>query len=469
MKPRIALKNTLKSIALGLALMLLTTLCYGQAAVAGPPHNVIYTNGVDSDGNDSFPELANTAYTDVIVNFLTVDSSCQLNDQPYVSPSEMQVLHNAGKTVLISFGNSAYAAYKACYYGQMDNLASQIASFVYANGFNGVDIDFEDDSAFKGTAGYDGVDFLTQLTDDLYSQLRQPPFFEQNIITHAPQTNYWLQNYNYPNPPYAQVFWNTGNEIAWFDDQTYNSCLSGGGPGNGGVDCTAQDKINNYENIVNSVGVPSMRLVVGVPVSDCGTTDVNGNCNGDGYLPWYSQDGNDMDTVISQLQHAYPANFGGVMGWDFTLDSNQFDQGNNTWSEEMSGSLLVYQATWVGFDLQTKLCLDSNTNGNGYGNGNGGVYTDSCNGSNSQHWVFTENVIIDAQTGLCLDSNDNGNGKGSVYTDSCNGGNYQNWQFFGTTIVDRQTGYCLDSDIYGNVYTDSCNTGNYQNWGPVID
>ena len=84
----------------------------------------------------------------------------------------------------------------------------------------------------------------------------------------------------------------------------------------------------------------------------------------------------------------------------------------------MSGCLLEYQATWVGFDVQAKLCLDSNTNGNGYG---------------------------------------------SVYTDSCNGDNYQTWQFVGATIVNRQTGYCLDSDIYGNVYTDSCNTGNYQN------
>ena len=65
-----AIKSTLKSgsIALALAVMLLTTLSCGQANYEGPPHNVIYTNGYDANGNDAFPELANTDHTDVVVN-----------------------------------------------------------------------------------------------------------------------------------------------------------------------------------------------------------------------------------------------------------------------------------------------------------------------------------------------------------------------------------------------------------------
>jgi chitinase len=241
---------------LGLALIL-TTLCYGQANYQGAPHNVIYSNGSDTYDNDAFPEIANSDYTDVIVNFITVDASvssnCQFTSQPYISPSDMQTLHNAGKTVLVSFGGAdnvnqntgedyTSEAYQACS-GNVDNLASQIANFVYANGFNGVDIDFEDSSAFNAGGAYDGVAFLTELTDDLYYQLSQAPFFEQNIITHAPQTAYWLDDYNYPYPPYAQIFWNSGNEIAWFNNQTYNNCLNGGN-----TDCTATDKINNYTN-----------------------------------------------------------------------------------------------------------------------------------------------------------------------------------------------------------------------------
>lgn len=123
------LRKVITITMLAFVLMLLTTLCYGQAALSGPPHNVIYSNGADQDGNDAFPELANSAYTDVIVNFLTVDASvnpnCQFAAQPYISPSDMQALHNAGKTVLVSFGGAdndqntgedyTSEGYNACY------------------------------------------------------------------------------------------------------------------------------------------------------------------------------------------------------------------------------------------------------------------------------------------------------------------------------------------------------------------
>ena len=102
-----ASSQLLKSMGISLLVALvLTTLCYGQASYEGPSHNVIYSNGDDGNGNDAFPALANSAYTDVIVNFLTVDTNCQLDSQPYVSPGDMQALHNAGMTVLVSFGDS---------------------------------------------------------------------------------------------------------------------------------------------------------------------------------------------------------------------------------------------------------------------------------------------------------------------------------------------------------------------------
>ena len=87
-----------------------TTFCFAPATPWGPAHIVIYGNGLDNDNNDAFPETANPAYTDVIVNFPDVDTNCQFNLQPYVSTGDMQTLHDASKMVLVSFGNSSSPA-----------------------------------------------------------------------------------------------------------------------------------------------------------------------------------------------------------------------------------------------------------------------------------------------------------------------------------------------------------------------
>jgi hypothetical protein len=456
------MKNTLTSgsITLGLGLML-TTLCYSQSPI--PPHNVIYWN---NDPSTNVQTLAASYYTDVIANFVTVvDSNCDLSGSP-LGPTSIQTLHSAGKTVLVSFGGgeqydnsgnditSEY--YQACYNSNMGYLEQQLVSIVINNGFDGVDIDFEDTNSFTGNLGYDGVLFLIQLTKDLYSQLQQNGL-QWPIITHAPQTPYWFTNDgfnwnpNYDYAPYSLVYGGAGNDIAWFNNQFYSNCFSGG------WDCNAQSKINDYYNIVASSGVPSTKLVIGALV--CGTND---NCQGDGEIPVIDPSGNhnDMQTVISTLETNDP--LGGVMGWNYYNDVN-FDSGN--WGQGISSALYPQPPQsgygyWFGQDAQTQLCLDSN-----YNAFNQNVYTDGCYGGGTQQWWFNGNAIIDLQTGYCLDSNYNGN----VYTDSCNGGNFQNWQFYitnsATFIRNRQTLLCLDSNYNGNVYTDSCNGGNFQNWG----
>lgn len=211
-------------------------------------------------------------------------------------------------------------------------------------------------------------------------------------------------------------------------------------------------------NIVQNWQVDPQKLVVGVPVAFCGTTDNHKppNCTGDGYIPLDNDPNqNDMRNVIATLQADYALQFGGVMGWNYTLD---LQYQSDYWGTAISGSLIQYQAPWAGINDQTGLCLDSNN----YNGTNGSVFTDRCNENISQSWWFKGNTIVDAQTGLCLDSND----AGQVYTGSCNGGNYQNWQFFGNTIFDRQTKRCLDSNPAGQAYTLPCNGGNYQNWDP---
>ena len=454
------MKNILKprAIALGLGLML-TTLCYGQlpyTSTAGPPHNVIYWDGYTGDG--SLQSLLSSAYTDVIVSFITPDQNCNLSNNslgagpngglPSDIQSSIQQLHTAGKTVLVSFGGQEQYdssgnditsnAYQACYFGTdfgtggIGYLYSQIYDIVNNSGFDGVDIDFEDNSGFTGN--YDGVDFLTQLTNDLYSGL--PTW--QNIVTHAPQSPYWTSSFNWA---YQTIYYNTRPAIAWFNVQFYNECPT---------DCTAQEKIADYNNIVTQVGVPPQQVVMGVAVST--------NAAASGYIPLSSQDGNNVQTVISTLQQTYPNQFGGVMGWDYSWDLS--DQGGG-WGSGISGALTSNQPNWVAFNGQTGLCLDSN-----YNAFNNNVYTDSCNTGNYQNWQFNGNTIVDVQTGFCLDSDIHGN----VYTDSCNTGNYQNWEFWGNIIFNRQTRLCLDSSNYapsnGNVYTRPCNEGGSQTWVP---
>ena len=95
---------------------------------------------------------------------------------------------------------------------------NQIVSFVIGNGFNGVDIDCEDDNGFTGT--YDGIGFLRELTSGLYQALL--PSGQNIYITHAPQTPYWDANSAYKGA-YAQIWQQVGDQIAWINNQFYNN------------------------------------------------------------------------------------------------------------------------------------------------------------------------------------------------------------------------------------------------------
>ena len=172
------------------------------------PRNVIYINGFSvavqqpdgSTANFPYPSISNFSYTDVILGFLIPDPSgygnligdgsvlpgSDHNDPlgPYLQAAITR-FQNAGQNALVSVGGAwgwvpdpthcphssiNFNAWQS-YSNNVTQLANQIVSFVQQYGFNGVDIDYEDDSGFTG--GYDGIDFLSTLTSELAQAL--PP------------------------------------------------------------------------------------------------------------------------------------------------------------------------------------------------------------------------------------------------------------------------------------------------------
>ena len=275
-----------------------------------PPRNVIYYN----DGSNPIPlaGISGLPYTDVILAFLVPGDNLSLTGHGGAFGSDgnpnlddIQALQDVGKNVLISVGGAkeSFPSSDWQQYAQdVNGLAGQIAGYVTANGFSGVDIDYEDDYGFTGV--YDGVTFLIELTNGLAQQL--PP--GQNIITHAPQPPYFDPNNKRYNSAYTRIWQGAGDNISWFNCQFYN---------NPAYDVPASSKVSYYEIFAGITG--ASELLMGVPLNPAGS----------GYLPldqFTSQ-------VIAPLLQTFGPAFGGVMGWEFS-----YDQGG-TWAEGTAQAL----------------------------------------------------------------------------------------------------------------------------------
>jgi chitinase len=257
------------------------------------PRNIIYfssnANPIPLSGIGTLP------YTDIIVGFLVPDAGLSLHGAGGAFNSDLQsnirTLQNAGKNVLISVGggggfpSSAYQSYAQ----NVNGFVNQIVNFVTTYGFTGVDIDYEDSSGFTGS--YDGVGFLIALTSALVEALPAG----QNIVTHAPQTPYWDSAWN--NAPYAQIWQQVGNQIAWINNQFYN---------NPPWDATPELKVQWYQNVAAITG--AQKLMLGGLVAEMG--------HDEGYIPLDQM----VSNVIAPLQATFGSQFGGVMGWQFAFD-----------------------------------------------------------------------------------------------------------------------------------------------------
>jgi hypothetical protein len=304
-----------------------------MAGGIAPPRNVIYVDRKNSE--IPLAGIANLPYTDVIFSFLYPDENFNLRLAGPVFDDNLainiQTLQNAGKNVLISFGGALNTkdpddllAQAYLYWGgqggnNISGLVTQIVNVVVQYGFDGLDIDYEDNRGFMGT--YDGVAFLSQLTSGLYNQL------PARIITHAPQVAYWdgsgdeFQWATNPIAPYAKLWQQVGNYITWFNNQFYNTRR---------YDENAATKVEWYSSIVALTG----DIEPGPPIADPATSgpqrllmgvllSAEGGGEGVESLPDMVQN------VITPLQQEYPPNpafpgvqFGGVMAWQFAFDQD---------------------------------------------------------------------------------------------------------------------------------------------------
>jgi chitinase len=293
-------------------------------------HNAIYYN------DDTYPltDIVGLPYTYVIFGFLVPYYNYNLYKVAYGFydnyASDIQALKNDGKNVLITFGGAnpadlLSAAYQ--YYSQSQNLGQlvqQIVNVVTTYGFNGVDIDYEDDSGFDQpgqSANYDGAGFLVALTNGLYQALPAG----QNIITHAPATPFWDPQGGYyaantQIAAYTQIWQQAGNQIAWFNNQFYDN----------GVD-DAASKITEYNAIAGITGPQTQLLgaLVGdpalLPPPDTDT----------GYITLADM----INNVVAPLKAQYGSQFGGVMGWEFAQDGPPTYGTSGAWANGIAQAL----------------------------------------------------------------------------------------------------------------------------------
>ena len=282
--------------------------------------NVIYYNS--SNDQISLAGIAQLPYTDVIIANLQPTSASNLTLQGYGPAfdrnlkSNIQALKNAGKNVLISFGGAednllTTANYKR-YAGNVNGLVSDIVNnWVMKYGFNGVDIDDEDDAGFTGS--YDGVGFLVALTKGLYQALPSG----QNLITHAPAPGFWFPGDW--DSAYAKIWQQAGNQIAWINCQFYDN----------GVD-TAAAKVNTYQQIAEIIG--SEKLVIGALVGDPANLPPPQDT---GYITLSDM----INNVIAPLKGQFGSQFGGVMGWEFAQDGPPTYGTSGAWANGIGQAL----------------------------------------------------------------------------------------------------------------------------------
>lgn len=259
-----------------------------------------------NNGNISLETAAALPYTDINLAFLfttpenpltlqlggaIADTSTTLTD---TTKQAIASLHQKGKRILISFGGTTmdYNTYRQIV-GKETELAQSISQFIIDNNLDGVDIDFEDSSSFLGTGGYNGTEFLINLTNALRKFLSDPKY----ILTHAPQPPYLVVGNKMGG--YIDIMKEVGEEIDWLNIQFYNNPPWSSDP---------VKIVESYEQFSKLQGLGAEQLMIGLPVTEEDASS--------GYIS--------ITKIISELTKPVQKNsvLGGMMNWQFSSDED---------------------------------------------------------------------------------------------------------------------------------------------------
>jgi len=217
----------------------------------------------------------------------------------------LKAYHDQGVKVLISaFGSTDFPTSQGA---DPVKVAIDLAAFVKTNNLDGVDLDWEDNSAMDAGKG---EAWLISCTTKL-RQLLPRPF----IISHAPQAPYFMGRPHYPGGGYLTVDAAVGSMIDYYNIQFYNQGTSTYETyqtlfeeSNGWASGTAVAQL--------AAKIPKSRLVVGKGVTP-------GDVVNTGYVP--------VGPLKTYLSRGVGAGYtAGFMGWQFSSDAT------GSWSTELA-------------------------------------------------------------------------------------------------------------------------------------
>lgn len=213
-------------------------------------------------------------------------------------------LKDNGIKIFVSFGGSTVTHEQYLYWAQRRNyetLGNILHDFVTTNRLDGIDIDFEDRRAFSTNKRYDGVEFLSNLTNHLFLLNSLRP------ITYAPEPPHLYTEEPGFCPGFRDVMNRVGDKISWLNVQFYNN------PDYEPVNRSPAGIKQLLDMMIDGTNgfspINPYKLLIGKP-----TTIKDQSSSG--HLPQQQL----VERVIEPFQKYLPE-LGGVMFWEFSKEA----------------------------------------------------------------------------------------------------------------------------------------------------